>query len=202
MSTRFQSCAHVLRRAEIRLFYEREIAHSTGTFGFSGTSVRFAQWNTCRQQQCPATKEMSIGDCFLVSTTKAVASISTVSCTRAHRFSINSTKDAFRPGEFTATIRTEQYRDLLRAEKAIMEKHRDPEKDQEAAQVPWYFISALDRLRSYSFLVPLCELDSNVEFAPGRPKREIAFCLEHSTRCRSKATPSKRLPYYATNMYI
>ncbi|CAB1104240.1 unnamed protein product [Ectocarpus sp. CCAP 1310/34] len=44
------------------------------------------------------------------------------------------TKDAFRPGEFTATIRTEQYRDLLRAEKNIMEKHRDPAKDQAAAQ--------------------------------------------------------------------
>ena len=45
------------------------------------------------------------------------------------------TKDAFRPGEFTATIRTEQYRDLLRAEKAIMEKHRDPEKEHAAAEV-------------------------------------------------------------------
>lgn len=47
----------------------------------------------------------------------------------------SSTKDAFRPGEFTATIRTEQYRDLLRAEKAIMEKHRDLAKDEAAAQV-------------------------------------------------------------------
>lgn len=45
------------------------------------------------------------------------------------------TKDAFRPGEFTATIRTEQYRDLLRAEKVTMEKHRDPAKDIAAAQV-------------------------------------------------------------------
>eukprot|EP00903_Cladosiphon_okamuranus_P008501 g8167.t1 len=44
------------------------------------------------------------------------------------------TKDAFRPGEFTATIRTEQYRDLLRAEKNIMEKHRDAAKDQAAAE--------------------------------------------------------------------
>ncbi|CAM9967424.1 unnamed protein product [Laminaria digitata] len=44
------------------------------------------------------------------------------------------TKDAFRPGEFTATIRTEQYRDLLRAEKAIMEKHRDTEKEHAAAE--------------------------------------------------------------------
>ncbi|CAM9660355.1 unnamed protein product, partial [Choristocarpus tenellus] len=39
------------------------------------------------------------------------------------------TKDAFRRGEFTATIRTEQYRDLLRHEQAIMEKQRDPVKD-------------------------------------------------------------------------
>lgn len=45
------------------------------------------------------------------------------------------TKDAFRPGEFTATIRTEQYRDLLRAEKNIMEKHRDVDKEQATAQV-------------------------------------------------------------------
>lgn len=45
------------------------------------------------------------------------------------------TKDAFRPGEFTATIRTEQYRDLLRAEKAIMEKHRDPSKETAITQV-------------------------------------------------------------------
>ena len=50
-------------------------------------------------------------------------------------FVASRTKDAFRPGEFTATIRTEQYRDLLRAEKAIMEKHRDPDKEHAAAEV-------------------------------------------------------------------
>ncbi|CAM9337371.1 unnamed protein product [Ascophyllum nodosum] len=40
------------------------------------------------------------------------------------------TKDAYRSAEFTATIRTEQYRDLLRHEKCGMEKHRDTAKEQ------------------------------------------------------------------------
>lgn len=59
------------------------------------------------------------------------------------------TKDAFRPSEFTATIRTEQYRDLLRAEKAIMEKHRDTVKDQAAAEVTPYPLRQI-----YSPLMP------------------------------------------------
>ncbi|CAM9809499.1 unnamed protein product [Chrysoparadoxa australica] len=40
-------------------------------------------------------------------------------------------KDAFKRGEFTATIRTEQYRDLLRKEQRILDKQRDLEKDAE-----------------------------------------------------------------------
>eukprot|EP00611_Tribonema_gayanum_P021847 TRINITY_DN4291_c0_g1_i1.p1 TRINITY_DN4291_c0_g1~~TRINITY_DN4291_c0_g1_i1.p1 ORF type:complete len:222 (-),score=75.03 TRINITY_DN4291_c0_g1_i1:343-1008(-) len=41
------------------------------------------------------------------------------------------TKDAFRRGEFTATIRTEQYRDQLRKEQTIMAKFCDPVRDSE-----------------------------------------------------------------------
>lgn len=44
-------------------------------------------------------------------------------------------KDAFRRAEFTATIRTEQYRDLLRAEKTLMEKHRNVAEEQARIQV-------------------------------------------------------------------
>lgn len=51
------------------------------------------------------------------------------------RSSALRTKDAFRPGEFTATIRTEQYRDLLRAEKKMLEQHRDPEKEKDMLKV-------------------------------------------------------------------
>ncbi|CAM9855135.1 unnamed protein product, partial [Phaeothamnion confervicola] len=36
------------------------------------------------------------------------------------------TKDAFRRGEFTATIRTEQYRDLLKREQRIVDRQHDP----------------------------------------------------------------------------
>lgn len=39
------------------------------------------------------------------------------------------TCDAFKRGEFTATIRTEQYRDLLKREQAILDLQANPERD-------------------------------------------------------------------------
>mmetsp|Transcript_19910 Transcript_19910/g.29464 ORF Transcript_19910/g.29464 Transcript_19910/m.29464 type:complete len:176 (+) Transcript_19910:47-574(+) len=41
------------------------------------------------------------------------------------------TKDAFRSAEFTATIRTEQYRDLLRKEQFLMNKFRNQKAEEE-----------------------------------------------------------------------
>eukprot|EP00903_Cladosiphon_okamuranus_P010842 g10243.t1 len=41
------------------------------------------------------------------------------------------TRDAFKRGEFTAAIRTEQYREMLRQEQRLMDAARDPKAEQE-----------------------------------------------------------------------